>query len=240
MSARITDKERVVLNGAFKSLYENGEKMMISTLPPGTVILSCSKDDLVEEGDPDEFIYQILVIYRVSAKEVLCAHFNSDLFPETGFGFDAKQMVVVLGDHNSLARNRQTIGKPHSTLEGLRLSVQTRTNSIVLYRSGDDSDVLFLTNVRHGKDGTPLGGYVVNGGYNITLRRGLLTSFWDSKNPARKQQTPYFEVLYVDAALRKKAAKRRLGYLEYDEVFEHMKTVPKRFRIKFQMPQATK
>lgn len=224
MAARINANERSVIDNAFKLLYDSGDKMLVSTLPVGTTILSCTTDEHCGE---DESIYQVFVIYRVTAKKVFCAHFNSDLIAETGFEIDPKEMVVVLGDRNNTSR-KSTVGAKHTPMEGLRLSVQTRTRSLVLYRPNSNS--LFLTEVRHDKNGVPLGGYVVNGGYRITLRKGAMNSGGDT---AQEKPTDYFEVLYVDEELRRKASKRNLGYLEYEEVFEHMAVVPKKFRISF-------
>lgn len=226
-ASRPSARERGIIDNAFRLLYENGHKMLVSTLPEGTVILDRATDEHCEDG---ENIYQVFVLYRVGAKKIYGAHFNSDLIAETGFEIDPKAMVVVLGDRNNLSFKREQVGAKHTPQEGLRLSVQTRTRSLVLFRYGVSSNVLFLTEVRHDKDGVPLGGYVVNGGYRMTLRNGAMK---DGGDTATQLPTDYFEVLYVDEALRRKAAKRRLGYLEYEEVFEHMNAVPKKFRLSF-------
>lgn len=88
-----TKKERSVFNSALPNLFERGGKTRAADVSVGSLVLAQFHDDHCGE---DEYLYDLLIVYRVGKKVVRCANVGNDYINHDDFELKPDQEVVVL------------------------------------------------------------------------------------------------------------------------------------------------
>lgn len=201
-------KERKVIESAVGLLYKNGSKIAIRDVPVGSVII-------VETPEEDEFVYQILIVYRKMKDIVRCA-FDYYGQIEDDLRVAPNEKVVILNGALPQAYSipPRLEQKPISKEE-----VQSRTrNAVIVCEKGE----YYLSQVTHTRQGVPLSGWVVEGEWRLHIRDG---AFHAASNKEPLFTVDEFSVVYIPKRIRDSG-------MGYEEVLDWaLETVPPEYRV---------
>lgn len=176
-------KERVIIANSIADLYKKGQKVSAKDVPLGSVII-------VETPEDDEFLYQIITVYRTGKTLVRGA---SDYYGqiEDDIRIAPNEQVVVLTaatveipelSENALQEKEQK----------LRTEVKERGTRAVIFLAGKARWI--VSQLRHDKSGLPTSAWVVDGGWRLRIKDG---SFFCGGNKLPISSVQDYRVVYL-------------------------------------------
>lgn len=211
-------KERVIIANSIADLYKKGQKVSAKDVPLGSVII-------VETPEDDEFLYQMITVYRTGKTLVRGA---SDYYGqiEDDIRIDPNEQVVVLTTAVFELSPGRKISREEIAKEDhrIRSEVKGRTSHAIIITPRKK---WLVSHLRHDKTGLPISAWVVSGGWRLRIKNG---DFFVGRNKIASTSVPEYRIVYLPKHISKKD-------WEYDQFFEWQETeVPKDAGVFFKFP----
>jgi hypothetical protein len=212
-------KERVIIANSIADLYKKGQKVSAKDVPLGSVII-------VETPEDDEFLYQMVTVYRTGKTLVRAA---SDYYGQVEDDIRIapnEQVVVLTAVVESSSGRKISREERFEQVLRLRSEVKDRTSHAIIITP---EKKWLVSHLRHDKSGLPTSAWVVGAAWRIRIKNG---DFFCGQNKTPIASVDKYRVIY----LPKHITDRRW---RYDQVLEWAEeNVPTDAGVFFEFPKS--